>query len=73
MKALQQLKKIYTTPLNPQDITSKTNLNNIPKHLDNHKNTPTKQYKTTQYTQYLSHNIPNAPATIDPTLQPQYT
>ena len=37
-------------PLSPQDITTKTNLNNTPKHLDNHKNTPTKQYKTTQYT-----------------------
>ena len=50
MKRLQRFKKFYPNPLNPQDITSKTNLNNTPKHLDNHKNTPTKQYKTTQYT-----------------------
>ena len=50
MNALQQLKKIYPNPLNPQDITSKTNLNNTPKHLNNHKNTPTKQYRATQYT-----------------------
>ena len=50
MNALQLLKKFYSNPLNPQDITSKTNLNNTPKLLDNHKNTPTKQYKTTQYT-----------------------
>ena len=50
MKALQAHKKFYPKALNPQDITNKTNLNNTPKHLDNHKNTPTKQYKTTLYT-----------------------
>ena len=73
MNRLQARKKFYPNPLNPQDITSKTNLNNTPKHLDNHKNAPTKQYKTTQYTQHLSHYIPNSPDTIHPTTQPQYT
>ena len=50
MNALQLLKFFYPIPLNPRDITNKTSLNNTPKHLDNHKNTPTNQYKTTQYT-----------------------
>ena len=73
MNRLQARKKFYPTPLNPQDITSKTNLNNTPKRLNNHENNTTKQYKATQYTQHPSHNIPNAPATIHPIIQPQYT